>query len=67
MYTRFEIFRDVSGLYRWRLVASNNEIVAVSESYHSKQAAINTAKRIRLLSQTAKMVDRTLPVSQFIA
>lgn len=31
--SRFEVFQDESGEYRWRLRAANGEIVAVGESY----------------------------------
>lgn len=38
----FEIYKDRSGLYRWRLKAPNGEIVAVSESFTTKAACINS-------------------------
>ena len=33
---RYQIYEDVSGKYRFRLRASNNKIVAISEAYESK-------------------------------
>jgi len=46
----FELYRDRSGEWRWRLVASNGNIVADSaEGYASKQGAkrgIRSVKRI---------------------
>ena len=36
---RFQIFKDTAGYFRWRFVASNGQIVAVSgEGYTSKQS-----------------------------
>jgi len=36
----FEVFRDSAGEWRWRLVASNGNIIADSgEGYRSKQGA----------------------------
>lgn len=37
---RFELFRDAAGEWRWRLVATNGNIIADSgEGYSSKQGA----------------------------
>jgi uncharacterized protein len=36
MAGRFELYQDKDGAYRFRLKASNGEIIAVSESYTSK-------------------------------
>lgn len=60
MFLRFEIFRDVIGQYRWRLISPNGEKIAASEGYISKQNAIHTANRIRLLAQGAKLIDKTI-------
>lgn len=47
---RFELFRDRAEEWRWRLVASNGEIIADSaEGYVSKQGAergIESVKRV---------------------
>lgn len=49
-YPAFELFQDSAGEWRWRLVASNGNIVADSgEGYSSKQGAkrgIESVKRI---------------------
>jgi len=34
---KIEIYKDSADLYRFRIKASNGEIIAVSESYTSKQ------------------------------
>lgn len=56
---RFEIYLDRAGEYRWRLVAGNNEIVATSEGYIVKQAAINSADWVRRNSPGVPIHDLT--------
>ena len=47
--TRFQIFKDARGEFRWRLRAGNNEIIATSgEGYKAKvdcQHGIDLVKR----------------------
>lgn len=45
---RFEIFRDSASQYRFRLVASNGEIVATSESYTTKRKCKLTVTSIAI-------------------
>ena len=44
---RFEIYVDLFDEYRWRMVAANNEIVAWSEGYKTKQSAIDSVNWIK--------------------
>ncbi|OGI19339.1 MAG: hypothetical protein A3J06_01290 [Candidatus Moranbacteria bacterium RIFCSPLOWO2_02_FULL_48_19] len=57
--TKFVIYRDIAGQYRWRLVAANGEKVAASEAYVSKQGAINSANRVKQIAYSATVVDIT--------
>ena len=57
---RFVIYIDVAGYYRWYLQAVNGEKVAASEAYTSKQAAINSAHRIKQIAYSADIVDTTV-------
>lgn len=57
--TRFQIYRDRAGEYRWRLQASNNETVAVSEGYTSKQSAIRSAQMVKIWASSATIEDLT--------
>jgi len=50
---RFIIYLDRAGLYRWRLVAGNGEIVATSEAYVTHANAQRSAERVRVLAFTA--------------
>jgi HTH-type transcriptional regulator/antitoxin HipB len=52
--TRFEIHRDVSGSYRWRLKAPNGEVLATSASaYATKAAAARAARHVAATANTA--------------
>lgn len=39
---RFEVYRDRAGAYRWRLLAGNGEVLAVSEGHVAKDAALRS-------------------------
>lgn len=56
---KFVIYRDVAAQYRWRLVANNGEKVAASEAYVSRQGALNSAQRVKILAASATIVDNT--------
>jgi uncharacterized protein YegP (UPF0339 family) len=56
---KFKIFRDVSGSYRWRLVASNGEKVATSgESFASRANARRAADAVKRLAGSAPVEDQ---------
>ena len=59
MPARFVIFKDSRRQYRFRLVAPNNKIIAVSESYNSKAGCINGIKSVRRNAPRAEVVDLT--------
>jgi uncharacterized protein YegP (UPF0339 family) len=56
MAARFEIFQDTAGEYRWRLVATNGEVVAQSEGYTRKQDAERGAEAARAAAREAARV-----------
>jgi len=58
--TKFEIYEDKAGEYRWRLVAGNGEVVAVSQAYTTKQSALEAAAKIPTWVAEATVVDQTL-------
>jgi len=58
---RFEIFMDSRGVFRWKLKAPNNEIIASSEGYLSKQGCQNGIGGVKEYAPTAEVVDLTLP------
>lgn len=54
---KFEVFRDVAGLFRWRLKSANNRIVAQSESYKRHFDAKRACKAAVEACAGAKMID----------
>ena len=54
MAAHFTVYKDSAGLYRWRLRAGNNVIVASSgESFSSKEAAISRCGACRTAAAEA--------------
>ncbi|PJZ77384.1 YegP family protein [Leptospira neocaledonica] len=47
MSAKFEVYKDKSGEYRFRLKASNGEIIATGEGYSSKQACLKGIESIK--------------------
>ena len=41
MAGKFELYQDKAGKYRFRLKASNGQVIASGEAYESKAAAVN--------------------------
>lgn len=54
---RFEMYKDKRGEWRFRLVAPNHKIIAVSEGYHNKADCIHAIKKVRQYSATAEIED----------
>ena len=54
---KFEIYKDAAGKFRFRLRAANNEIIAVSEAYESKDGCKNGINSVRTNAPKAEIVD----------
>ena len=57
--TKFEIYKDTAGYYRWRLKAANGEKVAASEGYTTKASAITSARNVQSWAASANIYDLT--------
>ncbi len=58
---KFEIYFDKAGLYRYRLIASNGESIAMSEEgYKSKSGVLNGIKSVSVNAANAEIVDESL-------
>jgi uncharacterized protein len=57
MASKFEVYKDAQGEFRFRLVASNGEIIAVSEGYSSKSACLDGIESVKKNAQDAKVVE----------
>lgn len=53
------IFRSTNGQFYFRIVASNGQTLASSETYHNKQDAINAAYLIKNQAGSATVYDYT--------
>ncbi|MDF2506689.1 MAG: hypothetical protein K0Q52_548 [Microbacterium sp.] len=53
----FELYTDKSGGYRFRLKAGNGEIIATSESYTTKSAAVSGIDSVRRNAADAEVVE----------
>ena len=57
---KFEIYLDKAGLYRYRLLASNGESIAMSEhGYKSKSGCVNGIKSVSINAPNAEIVDES--------
>jgi uncharacterized protein len=55
--TKFEIFKDKVGEYRFRLKAKNGEIIAVSEGYTTKQNCKKGIYSVQENAPKAEIID----------
>ena len=53
---KFIVSKDRVGQWRFKLVADNGKVVAVSESYKQKQSALNGINCIARVSEYAEIV-----------
>ncbi len=56
---KFEIYKDASGQFRFRLKAPNGEIIAVGEAYTTKDACKNGIASVKENAPKAEIVDLT--------
>jgi len=55
---KFHIYADASGEYRWKLVSSNGQTVAISgEGFASKANAIRAAENVKERAGSAEVVE----------
>lgn len=59
MAGKFELYTDAAGKFRFRLKASNGEIIAVGEAYTSKMSAMNGIDSIKRQAAEASVHDMT--------
>lgn len=56
---KFEIYKDAVGKFRFRLIAPNGEIIAVSEAYESKDGCRNGIESVKENAPKAVIQDLT--------
>jgi len=53
----FEVYQDKAGKFRFRLKASNNQVVATGEAYESRANAVRGCEAVQRAAEGAKIVD----------
>lgn len=59
MPAKFELYKDMAGKFRFRLKASNGQVLASGEAYDTKRSAMNGIKSLRKNATEAEVDDRT--------
>ncbi|GAA5073562.1 YegP family protein [Nocardia iowensis] len=59
MAAKFEMYKDKSDKYRFRLKATNGEIIAVGEAYESETACKNGIESVKKNAPAAEIVNQT--------
>lgn len=57
---KFVITKDKAGEFRFKLVASNGQTVAISEGYKAKASALSTIESIKAKAGDAAIDDQTV-------
>jgi len=54
---KFEIYKDASEKFRFRLKAPNGEVIAVGEAYESKDGCKNVIESVQKNAPIAEIVE----------
>ncbi|MGF1466843.1 MAG: YegP family protein [Sandaracinaceae bacterium] len=57
MAAKFELYRDKKDAWRFRLKAPNGQVIASSEAYSSKAAAIKGVESVKKNAAGAEMAE----------
>jgi uncharacterized protein YegP (UPF0339 family) len=57
MAGKFELYTDPAGKYRFRLKASNGQIIASSQAYATKRSALEGIESVRKHASQAELVE----------
>ena len=57
MAGKFEVYKDKKGEFRFRLKASNGQVIATGEGYSSKSACLNGIESIKKNAPKAKTIE----------
>ncbi len=59
MAGKFELYKDSAGKFRFRLKASNGQVIATGEAYETKASAMNGIESVRKNASGATLDDKT--------
>jgi len=57
MSGKFEVYQDKNGEFRFRLKASNGQIIATGQSYKTKKSCLNGIESIKKNAIDANIVE----------
>ena len=56
-HPKFEVYEDKSGEYRFRLKATNGQVIAISESYKALAGCLNGVDSVKVNAAEAEIVE----------
>ena len=59
MAGKFEVFKDASGKFRFRLKSGNGQVIATGEAYETKASAMKGVASVQKNAPGAKVADQT--------
>ena len=59
MAGKFEVFKDSAGKFRFRLKASNGQVIATGEAYETKASALKGVASVQKNAAGAAIDDHT--------
>ena len=59
MAYKFEVYKDNKGLFRFRFLAPNKEIMFSGQGYKQKQSAVSAIESIKKNTPGAEVEDQT--------
>ena len=59
MAGKFEVFKDSAGKFRFRLKASNGQVIATGEAYETKASALKGVASVQKNAAGAAVDDQT--------
>lgn len=57
MAGKFEVYKDRGGKFRFRLKASNGQVVATGEAYETKSSALKGCESVQKAADGAQIVE----------
>ncbi|MBN1623718.1 MAG: YegP family protein [Clostridia bacterium] len=57
MAGKFEVYEDKAGKFRFRLKASNGQVIATGEAYSTKSACLNGVESVKKNAPDAEVVE----------
>ena len=57
MSGKFEVYQDKKGAYRFRLKASNGQIIATGQPYKSKESCLNGIESVKKNAADSKIEE----------